>query len=168
MVSQCLADADNFLTFLLGGQNAFNYVSLIMATLTLVVNVNNNINNNNNNLNQFSGNVVGNNNANANTNNNNGNVVNVMPPGKKKRRRKRSLKNYSNSTMCNESEKQMSINSYLGNASMATLKLVQVIMGLIRFYVVIYLHNNIRICPSLRWPLPSTIGVPYCPNLQFL
>ena len=56
-----------------GGSNAFNYVTLIMAILTLVVNVNNNINNNNNNLNQFSGNVVGNNNANANTNNNNGN-----------------------------------------------------------------------------------------------
>ncbi len=71
-----------------GGQNAFNYVSLIMAILTLVVNVNNNNNNNNNNLNQFSGNTVGNNNANANTNNNNGNIVNVMPPGKKKRRRR--------------------------------------------------------------------------------
>ena len=65
-----------------GGQNAFNYVSLVLAILTLVVNVNNNLNNNNNNLNQFSGNVVGNNNANANSNNNNGNVVNVMPPGK--------------------------------------------------------------------------------------
>ena len=118
-----------------------------------MVNVNNNINNNNNNLNQFSGNVVGNNNANANTNNNNGNVVNVMPPGKKKRRRKRSLKNYSNSTICNESEKQRNLNSNLGNASMATLKLVQVIMGLIRFYVVIYLHNyfNLYICPFIQW-----------------
>ena len=36
----------------LGGQNAFNYVSFVVAFLTLVVNVNNNINNNNNNLNQ--------------------------------------------------------------------------------------------------------------------
>ena len=63
-----------FKILFLGGSNAFNYVTLIMAILTLVVNVNNNINNNNNNLNQFSGNVVGNNNANANTNNNNGNI----------------------------------------------------------------------------------------------
>ena len=37
---------------LIGGQNAFNYVSFVVAILTLVVNVNNNINNNNNNLNQ--------------------------------------------------------------------------------------------------------------------
>ena len=36
----------------IGGQNAFNYVSFVVAILTLVVNVNNNINNNNNNLNQ--------------------------------------------------------------------------------------------------------------------
>jgi len=35
-----------------GGRNAFNYVSFVVAILTLVVNVNNNINNNNNNLNQ--------------------------------------------------------------------------------------------------------------------
>ena len=110
-----------------GGQNAFNYVSLILAILTLVVNVNNNLNNNNNNLNQFSGNVVGNNNANANSNNNNGNVVNVMPPGKKRKRRKRSLKSYSNSTFCgDERGEDRSLNSNLGNASMATLKLIQV------------------------------------------
>ena len=38
--------------FTAGGQNAFNYVSFVVAILTLVVNVNNNINNNNNNLNQ--------------------------------------------------------------------------------------------------------------------
>ena len=111
-----------------GGQNAFNYVSLIMAILTLVVNVNNNLNNNNNNLNQFSGNVVGNNNANANTNNNNGNVVNVMPPGKK-RKRKRSIKSasYSNATLCDSATSRNSgLNSNLGNASMAVLKLIQV------------------------------------------
>ena len=108
-----------------GGQNAFNYVSLILAILTLVVNVNNNLNNNN--LNQFSGNVVGNNNANANSNNNNGNIVNVMPPGKKRKRRKRSLKSYSNSTFCgDERGEDRSIKSNLGNASMATLKLIQV------------------------------------------
>ena len=94
---------------ILGGENAFNYVALILAILTLVVNVNNNINNNNNNLNQFSGNVVGNNNANANTNNNNGNIVNVMPPGKKKR----SVQNCKNSTV-------------VSDASVATLALIQV------------------------------------------
>ena len=73
---------------ILGGSNAFNYVSFVMAVLTLVVNVNNNINNNNNNLNQANINTASNNNANANSNNNNANVVNVMPPGKKRRKRK--------------------------------------------------------------------------------
>ena len=115
-----------------GGQNAFNYVSLVLAILTLVVNVNNNLNNNNNNLNQFSGNVVGNNNANANSNNNNGNVVNVMPPGKKRKRRKRSLKSNSNSTFCEDGRgEDRSLNSNLGNASMATLKLIQVYLFLV-------------------------------------
>jgi len=73
---------------ILGGSNAFNYISFVMAVLTLVVNVNNNINNNNNNLNQANINTASNNNANANSNNNNANVVNVMPPGKKRRKRK--------------------------------------------------------------------------------
>ena len=115
-----------------GGQNAFNYVSLVLAILTLVVNVNNNLNNNNNNLNQFSGNVVGNNNANANSNNNNGNVVNVMPPGKKRKRRKRSLKSNSNSTFCEDGRgEDRSLNSNLGNASMATMKLIQVYLFLV-------------------------------------
>ena len=50
-----------------------------------MVNINNNINNNNNNLNQFNLNIADNNNANANVNNNNANIVNVMPPGRKKR-----------------------------------------------------------------------------------
>ena len=74
---------------ILGGSNAFNYVSFVLAILTLVVNTNNNINNNNNNLNQANLNTASNNNANANSNNNNANVINVMPPGKKKRRRRR-------------------------------------------------------------------------------
>jgi len=73
---------------ILGGSNAFNYISFVMAVLTLVVNVNNNINNNNNNLNQANINTASNNNANANSNNNNANVVNVMPPGKKRRKRR--------------------------------------------------------------------------------
>ena len=97
-----------------------------------MVKVNNNLNNNNNNLNQFSGNVVGNNNANANSNNNNGNVVNVMPPGKKRKRRKRSLKSNSNSTFCEDGRgEDRSLNSNLGNASMATLKLIQVYLFLV-------------------------------------
>jgi hypothetical protein len=94
-----------------------------MAILTLVVNVNNNINNNNNNLNQFSGNVVGNNNANANTNNNNGNIVNVMPPGKKKRRKRSFDGNLvSNYTLSCDHKSS----SLMTNASLATLKLIQV------------------------------------------
>ena len=72
---------------ILGGSNAFNYVSFVVGILTLVVNVNNNINNNNNNLNQANINTASNNNANANSNNNNANVINVMPPGKRRKRR---------------------------------------------------------------------------------
>ena len=72
---------------ILGGSNAFNYVSFVVGILTLVVNVNNNINNNNNNLNQANINTASNNNANANSNNNNANIVNVMPPGKKRKKR---------------------------------------------------------------------------------
>ena len=37
---------------ILGGSNAFNYISFVLGILTLVVNVNNNVNNNNNNNNQ--------------------------------------------------------------------------------------------------------------------
>ena len=74
-----------FIFVKIGGSNAFNYISFILAILTLVVNINNNINNNNNNLNQFNLNIADNNNANANVNNNNANVINVMPPGRKKR-----------------------------------------------------------------------------------
>ena len=72
---------------ILGGSNAFNYISFVIGILTLVVNVNNNINNNNNNLNQANINTASNNNANANSNNNNANIVNVMPPGKKRKKR---------------------------------------------------------------------------------
>ena len=72
---------------ILGGSNAFNYISFVVGILTLVVNVNNNINNNNNNLNQANINTASNNNANANSNNNNANIVNVMPPGKKRKKR---------------------------------------------------------------------------------
>ena len=37
---------------ILGGSNAFNYISFVLAILTLIVQTNNNLNNNNNNLNQ--------------------------------------------------------------------------------------------------------------------
>ena len=67
----------------------------------------------------FSGNVVGNNNANANTNNNNGNIVNVMPPGKKKRRR-RSIPRNATSSTCSEETNVFS------DASLISLKLIQV------------------------------------------
>ena len=75
----------SFTHYIAGGTNAYNYITFVVAILTLVVNINNNINNNNNNLNQFNLNIADNNNANANVNNNNANVVNVMPPGRKKR-----------------------------------------------------------------------------------
>ena len=42
---------------ILGGSNAFNYVSFVLAILTLIVQTNNNINNNNNNLNQGMGQI---------------------------------------------------------------------------------------------------------------
>merc|ERR1712080_800585 len=77
---------------ILGGSNAFNYISFVIGILTLIVNINNNINNNNNNLNQVNINTAINNNADANSNNNNANVINVMPPGKRKRRRRTSVR----------------------------------------------------------------------------
>ena len=40
---------------ILGGSNAFNYISFVLAILTLIIQTNNNINNNNNNLNQGMG-----------------------------------------------------------------------------------------------------------------
>ena len=120
--------------FFSGGQNAFNYVSLVMAILTLIVNVNNNINNNNNNLNQFSGNVVGNNNANANTNNLNGNIVNVMPPGKRRKRSlNNSLKYYQNDTLTYHQNNTLigdqclkNQDNFLSDASLAAIKLIEV------------------------------------------
>ena len=110
---------------ILGGSNAFNYVSFVLAILTLVVNTNNNINNNNNNLNQANLNTASNNNANANSNNNNANVVNVMPPGKKKRRRRRSLAPHPfdiyETKMCVKSRSS----SVTGEMSLAAMFLVQ-------------------------------------------
>ena len=42
---------------ILGGSNALNYISFVLAILTLIVQTNNNINNNNNNLNQGMGQI---------------------------------------------------------------------------------------------------------------
>ena len=76
----------------------------------------------------FSGNVVGNNNANANTNNNNGNIVNVMPPGKKKRRR-RSLPRNATTNTCSEET------NVISDASLISLKLIQVFFNIIWFSI---------------------------------
>ena len=62
---------------ILGGSNAFNYVSFVIGILTLVVNVNNNINNNNNNNNNLNINAVDSSNVVANFNTNNANQVKV-------------------------------------------------------------------------------------------
>ncbi|XP_023348508.1 AN1-type zinc finger and UBX domain-containing protein DDB_G0268260-like [Eurytemora carolleeae] len=81
-----------------------------MAILTLVVNVNNNVNNNNNNVNGANVNTASNNNANANSNNNNANVVNVMPPGKKRKRREfNPLDEYTNK-ICSRARAETGIN----------------------------------------------------------
>ena len=72
----------------LGGKNAFHLVTLVVALVTLVVNVTNSLNNNNNNLNSNSLNSAQNSNVDANVNSNSANVVNVMPPGRKRRRRR--------------------------------------------------------------------------------
>merc|ERR1719433_1404000 len=69
---------------ILGGSNAFNFLSFVAGVITLVVNVNNNVNNNNNNLNGINANVNAQQNNNANANTNAANVILVMP-GKKKR-----------------------------------------------------------------------------------
>jgi len=69
----------------LGGSNAFNFLSFVAGVITLIVNVNNNVNNNNNNLNGVNGNANNNQNNNANVNNNAANVILVMPGRRKKR-----------------------------------------------------------------------------------
>ena len=68
----------------LGGSNAFNFLSFVAGVITLVVNVNNNINNNNNNVNGVNANVNNNQNNNANSNSNAANIILAMP-GRKKR-----------------------------------------------------------------------------------
>lgn len=70
---------------ILGGKNTFHFITFVISILTLIVNLSNNVNNNNNNLNQYNLNINDNSNTNSNVNNNNANVVNVMPPGRKRR-----------------------------------------------------------------------------------
>ena len=73
------------------GSNALSYMSFVAAVITLVLNINNNINANNNNLNRVNLNYGSNKNTLTNLNQNVGNNFNLMfPPGKKKRRKKRS------------------------------------------------------------------------------
>ena len=114
---------------ILGGSNAFNTISFILAILTLVVNTNNNINNNNNNLNQANLNTASNNNANANSNNNNANVINVMPPGKKKRRKRRSSKSSPPPSPFDVYEEKICVrnqaSSVSGELSLAAMFLIQ-------------------------------------------
>ncbi|XP_076068279.1 uncharacterized protein LOC143040760 [Oratosquilla oratoria] len=73
---------------LFGGNNAFNYISFLANSISLVLNINNNVNNNNNNNNVNSNNNVDNNNANLNINQNNANQINIMPPGGKRKKRR--------------------------------------------------------------------------------
>ncbi len=97
---------------ILGGSNAFNFMSFVAGVITLVikklvksiwfhgfflvqvVNVNNNVNNNNNNLNGINGNANNQMNSNANVNNNAANIIIAMPG--KKRRRKRTAQDFVN------------------------------------------------------------------------
>ncbi len=69
----------------LGGSNAFNFLSFVAGVITLVVNVNNNVNNNNNNLNGINANVNSQENNNANANSNAANIILAMPGRRKKR-----------------------------------------------------------------------------------
>ena len=76
------------------GSNALSYMSFVAAVITLVLNINNNINANNNNLNRINLNYGSSKNTLTSLNQNVGNNFNIMlPPGKKrKRRKKRSIK----------------------------------------------------------------------------
>ena len=75
-------------TSIISGSKAVDFAAFSAGILTLILNVNNNINNNNNNNNNLNINAVDSSNIVANFNTNNANQVNIMPPG---RRRKRSL-----------------------------------------------------------------------------
>merc|ERR1712106_825316 len=71
---------------IISGSKAVDFAAFAAGILTLVINVNNNINNNNNNNNNLNINAVDSSNVVANFNTNNANQVNIMPPGKRKKR----------------------------------------------------------------------------------
>merc|ERR1712001_588854 len=75
-------------TSIISGGKAVDFAAFAIGILTLVININNNINNNNNNNNNLNFNAVDSSNIVANFNTNNANQVNILPPG---RRRKRSV-----------------------------------------------------------------------------
>ena len=62
---------------LLGGANAFHFLTFVVGLATLVVNVENNLNQNNNNLNGINVNANRQTNNNANANNNAMNMIEV-------------------------------------------------------------------------------------------
>ena len=71
---------------ILGGSNAFHFLSFVSGVVTLVLNVNNNVNNNNNNLNGINANGNHAVNSNGNVNNNAANAIIVMPGKRRKKR----------------------------------------------------------------------------------
>merc|ERR1719219_1910479 len=73
-------------TSIISGGKAVDFAAFAAGVLTLVLNVNNNINNNNNNNNNLNINAVDSSNVVANFNTNNANQVNIMPPGRRKKR----------------------------------------------------------------------------------
>jgi len=73
-------------TSIVSGARAVDFASFALGILTLVININNNINNNNNNNNNINLNAADSSNIVANFNTNNANQVNIMPPGKRKKR----------------------------------------------------------------------------------
>ena len=73
-------------TSIISGGKAVDFAAFAAGVLTLVLNVNNNINNNNNNNNNLNINAVDSSNIVANFNTNNANQVNIMPPGRRKKR----------------------------------------------------------------------------------
>merc|ERR1712106_70321 len=71
---------------IISGSKAVDFASFSIGIMTLVININNNINNNNNNNNNLNLNAVDSSNIVANFNTNNANQVNIMPPGKRRKR----------------------------------------------------------------------------------
>ena len=74
-----------------GGVSAMSYVSFVASVITLVLNINNSLNANNNNNNRLNVNYGSSSNTATSVNQNVGNDFNIMlPPGRKRRRKRRS------------------------------------------------------------------------------